>query len=160
MPDFNQESITLSNEQKIEILLKALEERYKSIHIIRQRVQNICIWTLGLFITAAGWLMQSPKELGVKERILFSLIILITIIVVRAFYLNDLEKGFKTQQQIQARIENVLGLCKSGVFSKDPIYPESWQKAGTSAGKGKFFVHNYLLIYLGTLLLLVSIWIV
>jgi hypothetical protein len=160
MQDFNQENITLSSEQKIEILLKALEERYKSIHIIRQRVQNMCIWTLGLFVTAAGWLMQSPKELAVKEKIIFTLIILITIMVIRAFYLNDLEKGFKTQQQIQARIENVLGLCKSGVFSKDSIYPESWKEAGTENGKGKFFFHNYLLIYLGTLLLLISIWIV
>jgi hypothetical protein len=158
MQDFNQENITLSSEQKIEILLKALEERYKSIHIIRQRVQNMCIWTLGLFVTAAGWLMQSPKELAVKEKIIFTLIILITIMVIRAFYLNDLEKGFKTQQQIQARIENVLGLCKSGIFSKDSIYPESWKKAGTDEGKGKFFSHNYLLIYLGTLFLLISIW--
>ncbi len=35
------------SKSKIDILLKALDERYKSIHIIRERVQTVSIWILG-----------------------------------------------------------------------------------------------------------------
>lgn len=150
----------LTKEQKVDVLLHALEERYKSIHIIRDRVQNISLWILGLFITAGGWLLQSNSILETKERVFFTVIILTSVIVLRAFYLRDLEKGFKAQQQIQAKIESALGLCEAGVFiPTDSIYPSEWAKSGTKVGKGKFFFHNYLLIYLGTAILLVSIWV-
>jgi hypothetical protein len=148
----------LNNEQKLEVLLHALEERYKSIHIIRERVQSVCLWILGLFITAGGWLLQSSNTLSTSEKIFFSTAIVISIIILRVFYLGDLQKGFKVQQRIQAKIEDTLGLCKPGIFTTDSIYPIDWGNAGTSNGKGNFFFHNYLLIYFGTLVLLICIW--
>jgi hypothetical protein len=45
--------------QKTDILLKALDERYKSIHIIRERVQTVSIWILGFLISGASWIYQS-----------------------------------------------------------------------------------------------------
>jgi hypothetical protein len=116
MQDSNELTISMSDDKKIEILLKALEERYNSIHIIRERVQNICLWILGLFITAAGWLLQSNHSLLTKEKIFFSLMILISVFVIRVFYLNDLEKGFKTQQKIQAKIEEVFRIMQKRRF--------------------------------------------
>lgn len=149
---------TLSNEQKVNILLQALEERYKSVHVIRDRVQSTCLWILGLFVTAAGWLIQSNHDLTILEKIFVTIIILFTITLVRFFYLHDLQKGFKTQQQIQAKIESALGLCRDNIFITGSIYPETWSNAGTNKGNGKFFFHNYLLIYFGTVSLLVAIW--
>ncbi|RZJ90042.1 MAG: hypothetical protein EOO20_09295 [Chryseobacterium sp.] len=148
----------MSEDKKIEILMQALTERYNALHIIRDRVQNVCLWTLGLLVTAAGWLIQSTHILAIEEKIFFTIIILGTLFILRRYYLQDLERGFKSQQKIQARIENVLGLCKAGVFSEDPIYPQEWLNAGKTTGKGKFFEHNYLLIYTGTIILILSIW--
>ena len=159
MQDSTNNKIILTDQQKVDVLLKALEERYNALHIIRDRVQNVCLWVLGLFITAAGWLLQSTHSFTNSERVFFSIMIITSIIIVRVFYLKDLEKGFKTQQQIQAKIEDALGLCKKGIFLEDSIYPEDWSNAGTKNGKGKFFSHNYLLIYLGTIFLILSIWI-
>lgn len=158
MEDSTKKEMTITNDQKVEILLHALEERYKSIHIIRERVQNISLWILGLFVTAGGWLLQSNANLESDEKIFFGAIILISVIVLRIFYLNDLEKGFKAQQRIQAKIEDTLGLCTPGIFTQESIYPKEWATAGTKKGKGNFFFHNYLLIYFGTAILLVSIW--
>jgi hypothetical protein len=155
----NSSIINLNNEQKVEVLLHALDERYKAIHTIRDRVQNVCLWTLGLFVTAGGWLLQSTAVLSNSEKLLFTLTILISVIIVRLFYLGDLEKGFKTQQRIQAKIEDTLGLCKPGIFRTDEIYPKEWADAGTKKGTGKFFLHNYFLIYLGTVILITCIWI-
>lgn len=158
MQDFNT-PFTISDDKKVEILLKALEERYSATKVIRERVQNVCIWALGLFVTASGYILTSTNCISPSQKAYFSFIAVLSVIILRAFYLNDLERGFKTQQQIQARIENVLGLCRKGVFTEESIYPESWLHAGTKKGKGNFFLHNYILIYTGMFILLLSIWI-
>lgn len=150
--------LNLTNEQKIEVLRQALEERYKSIHAIRERVQSVSIWILGLFVTAGGWLLQTDKTLLCREQLFFSVIIIAAIIVLHIFYLGDLEKGFKAQQRIQAKIEDILGLYSSGTYSQDSLYPKDWSKAGTKDSKGKFFFNNYVLIYLAMTILLSCIW--
>jgi hypothetical membrane protein len=157
MQDFKSE-VLLSEEKKAEVLMHALGERYSAIRAIRDRVQNVCLWVLGLFVTGAGWLLQATNPLDCSEKIFFTSMILIAVFVLRAYYLKDLEKGFKNQQQTQARIESALGLCTEGVFIDCSIYPAEWGNAGTKKGKGNFFAHNYLLIYTGTLFLIMSIW--
>lgn len=152
------ETDKISHEQKVQILLHALEERYKSIHTIRDRLQNVSLWVLGLFVTAGGWLLQSNNTFLLKEKVFFSIAILVSVIVLRAFYLNDLEKGFRAQQRIQAKIEDALGLCSPGVYTESSIYPKEWSDSGTKKGKGNFFFHNYLLVYLGTAILLLCIF--
>lgn len=158
MQDLIRTDMNITHEQKVEILLHALEERYKSIHIIRERLQNISLWILGLFITAGGWLLQSDTTLEHREKLFFGGVIIVSVIVLRVFYLRDLEKGFKAQQRIQAKIEDTLGLCTPGAYTQESIYPKEWATAGTKKGKGNFFLHNYLLIYLGTVILLLCIW--
>lgn len=150
--------LNLTNDQKLEVLRQALDERYKSIHIIRERVQSISLWILGLFVTAGGWLLQSDKILAFREQLFFSGVILTSVIFLHIFYLGDLEKGFKTQQRIQAKIEDILGLCSPGAYSQDSIYPKEWSTAGTNNSKGNFFFHNYFLIYLATTILLACLW--
>jgi len=148
----------LNNEQKLQVLLHALEERYKSIHIIRERVQNISLWILGLFVTAGGWLLQSATVMTERDKWFFTLAIVISVGILRVFYLADLQKGFKVQQRIQAKIEDELGLCSPGVYSQESIYPKTWSHAGTKKGRGNFFFHNYILIYLATSILVICIW--
>jgi len=154
------EKSELNNEQKTTILLSALEERYNSIHIIRDRVQNTCIWTLGLLLTAAGWLVQSTTVLTCKQKIIFSIFIVFVFTVVRCFYLKDLNKGFKSQQKIAARIEETLCLYETDVFgnSGSSVYPKEWKNSGDKDGQGNFFSTSYYLLYAGVFILLLAIW--
>jgi hypothetical protein len=158
MQNLNKKEMNIPEDKKIEILLHALEERYKSIHIIRDRVQNIAIWVLGLFVTAGGWLLQSTSSLSYSSKTELSIGLVSVIFIFHLTYLNDLKKGFKAQQRIQAKIEDILGLCKRNVYGEDSVYPKEWLDAGTKKGKGKFFFHNYMLIYLGTVILTICIW--
>ncbi len=48
---------------KTDILLKALDESYKSIHTIRERVQTVSIWILGFLISGSAWIYQSEIHL-------------------------------------------------------------------------------------------------
>lgn len=149
----------MNDEQKINILLSALEERYRSIHIIRERVQNICLWLLGIFLAVSGWVIQSTIILTTPQKIIYIVGTLVAFYVLRFLYLTDLNRGFKTQQIVATRIEKKLQLFKPVAFdgSEEPIYPENWKKSGGKDGEGKFFNSTYVLLYVGVTILVASI---
>src|SRR5437879_6484094 len=117
--------IDFDNQSKIQILLRALEERYKAQHTIRERVQNVCLWTLGVLLAAGGWLIQSRAVLFLWQKLLYTFLVLIAILVLRLFFLRDLEIGFKSQQRLAADIEEKLGFYNKGFFgpSAETLYP-------------------------------------
>ena len=147
------------SDHNIEILLSALKERYDSIHVIRKRTQDVCVAALGILFGFSGWLIQSGIVLSQVQKIIYIVGVLISFTVLRFLYLADLQRGFRSQQRVAARIEKALGLFSAGAFddTKEAIYPESWQRAGTKAGSGKFYISTYALLYLGTALLIVTI---
>ncbi len=67
--------------------------------------------------------------------------------------------GFKGQQRTAAKLEKVLGFYEAGFFEEGEksLYPESWEKAGTEEGDGKFFKTTFLLIDIGFIFLILSI---
>ncbi len=147
------------NEQKIPILISALEERYKSIHAIRDRVQSMSLWILGILAAASGWLLTTETAITSHQKLFFILGGIIIFILIRFSYLEDLNKGFKAQQQAATRAEKSLGLYEEGVFNDEAesIYPKGWQNAGKMDGAGKFFETSYSLIYAGFAFLLLAI---
>lgn len=149
----------MSEDKTIDILLDALKQRYDSLRTIRERTQNICLWTLRILLGAGGWLIQSDRTFNLVEKLFFSLIILFAFIVVRCFYLVDLAKGFKIQQKVAVNIELMLGLYNKGLVANfGSPYPEGWKEAGSDSGPGRFIKRNYLLLYTGTIILLAVIW--
>lgn len=149
--------IKLDNKQKVDILLKALDERYQSIRVIRERIQNICIWTLGLLVTVAGWLIQSDMLfIDLNQKVIYTIFIVLTFALIRFYYLLDLHKGFKNQLKVATHIEGALKLYEVSEFDslKSSIYPKEWK----NENNGKFFNTNVRLIDLGTFILLVSLW--
>jgi len=148
----------IDDNNKIEILISNLEERYKSIHTIRDRVQNIGLWILGILGSAGGWIIQSDVNLHFWDKIIYLLALFITYHIVRYHYLEDLNKGFKNQQKTAVRIEKSLQLFTPNFFStEESILPESWEKSGTEKGDGKFFETTYMLINLGFVFLSIAI---
>jgi hypothetical protein len=152
-------SDNLNANQKIEILKFALEERYSSIHIIRKRVEDICLWSLGLLLAASGWLTQSNIVLNIFDRIIYILFAIVVYVALRCFYLKNLEHGFRKQLQVLSRIETALHLYSPGYFTdyNEPLYPLSWQNAGTEKGDGKFFRNSYLLLVLGIVTFILTV---
>jgi hypothetical protein len=151
--------ISLNSDKKIDILLFTLKERYESLSRIRERIQNICILTLGIQISIVGWLINSNLSISTPQKYIYLFGILISFIVLRFLYLEDLHKGFKGQQLVAAHIEKSLGLFEEGLFTSSglTIYPKNWADAGTVNGKGMFIDTNYSLLYIGTFFLMVTI---
>jgi len=146
-------------DQKVSILITALQERYESMRAIRERVQSIGVWALGLLLAAGAWLIENSTPLTYTQKVIYILGAAVAFIVLRFYYLENLHLGFKGQQRVAARIEKALGLFTAGTFDteKDSIYPESWEHAGKENGSGKFFEMSYLLLYVGVAFVIVAI---
>jgi hypothetical protein len=146
------------NEQKVDVLLAALEERYTSLHNIRSRVESSGTWIIGLSLGAGGWLLQSDASITCLQKMVLTAGVFAAFVVFRYFYLADLRRGFCAQQRVAAKIETALGLFSPGEFGiEDTIYPAKWKSAGTAKSDGKFFNATYLLLYVATAFLIFSI---
>lgn len=147
------------NEQKVSILVSGLEERYKSIHAIRDCIQNICVWALGLMLAASGWLIQSDVQFTSCQKFLYIVGIVVAFWALRFNFLADLYKGFQSQQRVAVRLEKSLGMFAPKVFDDEEttLYPKEWESAGSSNGGGRFFASTYLLLYIGVAALILAI---
>ena len=110
---------------KKDILIAALGERYEAMRVIRERVQSIGLWALGLMLAAAGWLVQSDVLILPKQKLLYIAALGVALWALRFKYLDDLHKGFSAQQRVAARLEKTLGLYTSRIFddSGESILP-------------------------------------
>ncbi|MXZ11528.1 MAG: hypothetical protein F4Y79_19050 [Gemmatimonadetes bacterium] len=151
----------MEKQNKIQILLATAEERNKAIHIMRERVQKTCIGVMGIFYVIAGWFIKDGIALTTTQKGFLIGAIVIAALSTHFLYLRNIFQGFQGQQRVLARIEDALKLYDPGVYdNKDlGLFPDSWKKAGTDNGKGKFFLTNYLLLYIGAVVLIISIWI-
>ena len=149
----------INTTEKVDILISALEERYKALHVIRERVQNVGVWLLGIFLASGGWLLQNDITLSLLQQTVYMLGILSAVAVIRLRYLEDLETGFKSQQLATARIEKTLGLFTPGIYDdeSDSVYPKKWEDSGKGNGGGKFFRTTYLLISVGAAFLFIIV---
>ncbi len=149
----------LTSSEKVTVLLAALQERYEALRSIRARVEGIGLWSLGLLLAGAAWIVQSDAVIGRYEKVLYIAGILVGICVLRCYYLSDLAKGFKGQQKVTVRLEKVLGLYEHGTFddTEEGVYPIAWKKAGMEDGDGRFFKTTYILLYTSAVLLIAVI---
>ncbi len=149
----------MNEQQKIDTLLIALQERYTSVHTIRERVQTVALWILGLLLAASGWLFQSEICFSDKQKITLSIFSLIIWFVLKKFYFSDLEKGFNGQRRILAKIEDSLGFYKKSHFNnlEDSLYPKEWKSSGQKDSEGKFFENTHNLIAIGFGIFIISI---
>lgn len=129
------------------------------MHTIRQRVENVCLWVLGILVVVAGWIVQGNVRLSLPQKGFLCGALLTAVVGVRCLYLRDIEKGFRKQLRATARIEKVLGFYEEGYFdpTERSLYPEEWSRAGRESGEGSYFRMSYLLLYIGTGILIVAI---
>jgi len=144
---------------KVQVLLAAVEERYKSLHIMRDRTQQTCMWITGIFLAVAGWIIQGKVTLTPVQKAFMGTVIVIAVIVIRWFYLRDIQKGFQAQQRAVARIEEALQLFTPGFYDgkESGVFPESWKKAGRENGEGRYFKNIYWMLYISAGVLIIAL---
>lgn len=147
--------IQLSEDQKLQVLLAELQERYNSSHKIRERSIQFTLWISGMAI-ALGWLLISQKTLVLFQRIALTLLIL-AFFVGTLYFIMGLRRGFSKNREAMISSERALGMHDPGTYLKDrPLLPTEY-----SYMKRKWSEHFhtlYVWLILVALSLLILTW--
>ena len=103
-----------SDDQKFQVLLTELNERYNASHKIRERSYNFTLWISGMGI-GLGWLLISQGPLSFFQRIALTILIL-TLYVGAFYFILGLRRGFQKNRDAMIRIENTLMMYEKGVY--------------------------------------------
>jgi hypothetical protein len=145
----------MKNSIETNVILTALEERYSSLRIIRERIQSVTLWVLGMLLAASGFLFQSDIQLKYEEKLPLLITLLITYFILKTYYFDDLAKGFYSQRKVASNIEGLLGLYDNIPTGngKKSVYPKEWKNSQS----GNFVRNNNILISFGFIILGLSI---
>lgn len=107
----------MTGEQKFQVLMAELQERYDSAHKIRDRSTQFTVWISGLAIGLA-WLLVSEASLSVPQRLALTLLAAVlylgALVLVRA-----LQKGACGNREAMIRVERALGMHEKGCYIPD-----------------------------------------
>ena len=109
--------IDMTVEQKFQVLMAALQERYDSSHKIRDRSTQFTLWISGMAIGLA-WLLVSEAILSLSQRL--ALTLLAAVLYLGALFLvRALQRGSCRNREAMIRVERALGMHEKGYYLPD-----------------------------------------
>lgn len=117
----------MEKNDKVQIVLSSLQERYNASHKIRERSVQFVLWLSGLAV-GLGWILISEQIFTFYQKI--ALTLLITALFVGALcFLWGLMKGANNNRNTLIRHEEALKMYESGVYLPDKsLLPEAYCK--------------------------------
>ena len=104
----------LNKDQKLQVLLTSLQERYNASHKIRERSIRFTLWISGMAI-GLGWLLISQKTFVLSQRIALTLLIL-ALFAGTLYFLMGLKRGFRKNREAMINCERSMGMHDSGIY--------------------------------------------
>jgi hypothetical protein len=127
----------LSEDQKLQIVLVELQERYNASHRIRERSTRFTLWISGMAIGLA-WLLISQKSLLFSQRVALTLLVA-ALFAGTLFFILGLLRGFGKNREAMINSERALGMHDSGVYLEDgPLLPPEYSRI-TSKWSNHFY---------------------
>lgn len=120
--------MNIEENQKVEVLLNLLDERYNASHEMRRRSTQFTVWLLGFVLVANGWLIINGDRLSSADNILITT--LVTILGgITVLFIKGIQKGFRNNFEVLIKLENILGCYEVGVYKENVcIYPEEYKE--------------------------------
>lgn len=146
----------LTNDQRFQVLMAQLAERYTAWHQIRSRSMQFTLWVLGLAIAGTWNLLQNPCSFY-QQRFASSALVLL-LASTATYFLSSLARGARTNREALINIETALGNHKNGQFLSDkPLLPGEYKD--TKPRASSHFCTLYTLLGVTSLYLLIAIWV-
>jgi len=145
----------IPDEKKIDVLSAQLQERYASLHKMRDRSMQFVLWVLGLGLGLA-WLSINQVVFTSAQKLAVTGLLVVMGIVAFVF-VRAIARGFNANREAMIRIEGALCLYDNDCYGTvEPILPRRFSSLKT--GWAGHFPMLYLLIGVVVLLLLVLTW--
>ena len=118
-------NIQLNNDQKVQVLLSQLQERYCASHNMRERSTQFALWISGMAIGLA-WLLISQSGMTFMQRIALTLLIA-ALSIGSLIFMRGLKKGFKNNRNAMIACERSLQMYVPGTYVTDgSLLPEAY----------------------------------
>lgn len=118
-------NIQLNSDQKVQVLLSQLQERYSASHNMRERSTQFALWISGMAIGLA-WLLISQSGITLMQRIALTLLIA-ALSIGSLIFMKGLQKGFKNNRNSMITCERSLKLYTQGAYVADgSLLPEAY----------------------------------
>ena len=148
--------VQLSLDQRFQVLLAQLNERYQAWHHMRARSMQFTLWILGLAIAASWKLLQEPCGNLSQRAAATGLVLLLG--GAAAYFLKSLARGVRMNREALINVETALGAHHKGAFLHDKaILPPEYK--GTRPRPSSHFRTLYALLLVMLMYLLSAIWI-
>ena len=145
----------LNEDQKLQVLLADLQERYNASHKIRERSIKFTLWISGMAI-GLGWMLISHKVLVLPQRIALTLLVL-ALFVGTLYFLMGLKRGFRRNREAMINCERALSMHDSGIYLADgPLLPLEYSR--TNRKWSDHFHTLYVWLILVAVSLLILTW--
>lgn len=119
--------MNLDENQKFQVLITELQERYNAAHKIRERSIQFTLWLSGMAV-GLGWLLICQKTLGLSQRLALTLLVL-ALFTGALYFMLGLLRGFRKNRQAMINCERALGMHDSGAFLTDrPLLPKEYSR--------------------------------
>ena len=143
----------LNHDQKQQVLLAVLQERYSASHKIRERSIQFTMWISGMAILL-GWLLITERALGLSQRVALTLLIL-PLFAGTIHFISGLARGFRKNREVMIICERALGLHDSGIYLKDcPLLPTEYNRTKRKWSDHFFTLTVWLILMAGALFML------
>ena len=143
----------LSGDQKLQVLIADLQERYNASHKIRERSIKFTLWISGMAI-GLGWLLISQKGLTFSQCIALTLLIL-TLFSGTIYFLMGLRRGFRNNREAMINCERALSMHDSGIYLADgPLLPSEYSRTNRKWSDHFHTLYVWLILVAASLLIL------
>jgi hypothetical protein len=143
----------LSEDQKLQVLLVELQERYNASHKIRERSTKFALWISGMAIGLA-WLLVSQKELVLTQCIALTFLI-ITLFTGTVIFIMGLRRGFRKNREAMIRSERVLAMHEPCAYLADAaLLPPEYNNIKTKWSDHFYTLCVWLILVVVSLLML------
>ncbi|MDA3923410.1 MAG: hypothetical protein PF904_01765 [Kiritimatiellae bacterium] len=147
--------LQLSDDQRFQVLMAQMNERYQAWHHMRSRSMQFTLWILGLAVAASWKLLQEPC-VDIFQRIASTCLVLL-LGGAATYFLKSLEKGVRTNREALINVETALSTHDQSVFLKNKaILPVEYRNTRPRASS--HFATLYALLSVTSIYLLAAIW--
>ena len=146
----------LNNDQKFQVLMVQLQERYTAWHNMRERSTKFTLWILGMAI-ALSWNLLKEPSMSLSQKVAITLLVL-SLGAVSWYFLWAINRGCNSNRKSLLNVETALECYNPNEFLNGKALLHSEHKS-TKSGLSNHFKTLYALLLITLLYLISAIWV-
>lgn len=146
----------IKDEDKVNVVLSLLRERYNASHKMRERSARFTIWIVGLAFTVIWFLLLKGPTFTSSQKL--ALAVLVAVIGGLAFWHQvAVDKGFHRNRSTIITMEEALGAYKEGLYADQKTLLPAEYRAIVKFPSRRSLTYHFVITYLWIAVVLIAL---